>query len=546
MSRLSDRSLSISHGERVVLDCIDLDVGTGERLGLVGENGVGKSTLLRLIAGVENPDAGTVRRQGSLGYLSQEPDLPSGGTIAAAVDAALADFRALEARMREAEARLASGDQSVLDDYGEALGEYELREGWSADARAARAIAGLGLADVPATRGVDTLSGGQRSRLALALALVRAPDLLLLDEPTNHLDDAALGFLESALREHRGAVLTASHDRAFLDAVCTAILDLDPAFTVGTDGTAVVGPARYTGAYTEYSSAKAAARTRWKQAYDTWNDEVDQARAAVRQDARQVGHAYRRRRDNDKFQVHFFGQKVDAAVARRVRDAENRLQRLEEQRVPKPPRVLTLDPPAADDTASTGLLIAARDICVPGRIKARALDITSDTRLLITGPNGSGKSSLLAVLAGVLEPVTGQVMHARRLRVGWLPQMGAFPDPSRSALEVFAAHRDGPAQEHQAELVGLGLISGADVHTPVGRLSLGQQRRLALALLLTARPQVLLLDEPTNHLSVGLVEELESAVLGSGLPVVVVTHDRWLRRRWTGACASVEAGELVT
>ncbi len=545
MSQLSVRSLSISYGARLVFDDVGLDLRSGERLGLVGENGVGKSTLLRLVAGLEEPDAGSVHRQGSLGYLGQEPDLPTGGSVDDAVDAALSEFRELESQMRAAEAALADGDQSVLDHYGDVLAEYERRDGWSADARAARAIAGLGLADIPGTRPVDTLSGGQRSRLALALAVVRAPDILVLDEPTNHLDDDALAFLEVALTEHRGCILTASHDRAFLDAVCTSVLDLDPSLTVQADGTPIVGPSRYTGAYTDYLGGKAAARVRWEQAYATWNDEVVAAKAAIRQTARQVGHTNRAPRDNDKFQPHFFGQKVDAAVARRVRDAQKRLDQLENQRVPKPPRILTLDT-SVGDAVPAGVLVSVRDVSVSGRIEARALDISRDTRLLVTGPNGSGKSSLLSVLAGSLPAEPGQVMHARRLRVGWLPQSGHFPDPSLTALHVFASGRPGHPGEYQADLVGLGLISGRDVHTPVGRLSLGQQRRLALALLLTSRPQLLLLDEPTNHLSLGLVEELESAVLASTLPVVIVSHDRWLRGRWKGERAEVAGGVLDT
>ncbi|TDE08576.1 ABC-F family ATP-binding cassette domain-containing protein [Jiangella asiatica] len=544
MSLLSVRALSIAYGGRPVLDGVSYDAGAGERLGIVGENGVGKSTLLRLSAGVEAPDSGSVERRGSLGYLTQEPDLPDGMTVDAAVDAALAEFRDMEQRMRAAEARLADGDQSVLDEYGDLLAEYELRDGWSADARAARALAGLGLADVVGDRSVDTLSGGQRSRLALALALVQAPDVLLLDEPTNHLDDDAIAFLEESLRGYRGAVVTVSHDRAFLDGVATSILDLDPVLTVQRDGTPRIGPARYTGAYTDYLAGKAAARVRWEQAYTTWSDDVDEARAAVKQDARRVGHDGRGRRDNDKFVAHFLSQKVDAAVARRVRDAENRLRRLEELRIPKPPRLLRFDAALGAQTP-TGVLIAARDVCVPGRIKAAALDVTADTRLLITGRNGAGKSSLLAVLAGVLEPATGRVLSPRRLRIGWLPQTGSFPDPSLTAVQAFAAGRPGPAGEYQAELAGLGLLPGPSLNTPVGRLSVGQQRRLALARLLVSRPQVLLLDEPTNHLSLGLVEELETAVDASGLAVVVVTHDRWARHRWSGETATVVDGELV-
>ena len=544
MSLLSVRALSIAYAGRRVLDGVGYDAGAGERLGIVGENGVGKSTLLRLSAGVERPDSGTVERHGTLGYLTQEPDLPDGRTVDGAVDAALAEFRALERRMRAAEARLAGGDQSVLDEYGDLLAEFEHRDGWSADARAARALAGLGLAGVAGDRPVQTLSGGQRSRLALALALVRAPDVLLLDEPTNHLDDDAIGFLEDALRSYRGAVVTVSHDRAFLDGVATSILDLDPVLTVDRDGTPHVGPARYTGTYTDYLAGKAAARARWEQAYVTWSDEVDAARAVVRQDARRVGHEGRGRRDNDKFVAHFLSQKVDAAVSRRVRDAENRLRRLEELRIPKPPRLLTFGAALGADVPD-GVLIAVRDVTVPGRIAARALDVTRDTRLMITGRNGSGKSSLLAVLAGALRPETGDVLRSRRLRIGWLPQTGSFPDPELTAVQAFAAGRPGPAAEYQSELAGLGLLPGPALTTPVGALSVGQQRRLALARLLVTRPQVLLLDEPTNHLSLGLVEELEAAVDGAGLAVIVVTHDRWARRRWRGERAEVVHNELL-
>ena len=544
MSQLNARSLSVSYASHTVFSDVSLVAGDGERLGLVGENGAGKSTLLRLLAGLERPDAGDITVHGSVGHLGQQPELPGNGTVGDAVEAALAEFRVLEDRMRALEHRMADGDETVLEEYGELLAEFEHRDGWAAEARAARALAGLGLAEIAVERRIGALSGGQQARLALALALVRAPDILLLDEPTNHLDDDALDYLEAALRERHGVLVTASHDRAFLDAVCTSILDLDPALRVEPDGTPRIGPARYTGTYSDYLDGKAAARVRWEQAYTAWTDAVDLARAATRQTARQVGHTSRAPRDNDKFVPHFLGQKVDAAVARRVRDVEQRLARLEEQRVPKPSRPLRFSAALGEGVTGEGVLIAVRELEVRGRISAAALDVTPDTRLMITGPNGSGKSSLLAVLAGALPPDAGRVMHARGLRIGWLPQQGAFADPAVSALAAFGAGLPGGAEEHQAGLIGLGLLAGRDLHTPVGRLSVGQQRRLALARLITSRPQVLLLDEPTNHLSLGLVEELEAAVTGSGLAVVVVTHDRWARRRWTGEQLRIEAHQL--
>ena len=534
MSQLTARSLSKSYADRVIIDSLDVVAGSGERLGLVGQNGAGKSTVLRLLAGREGPDGGTVARHGTVGYLAQDPELPSGHTVAGVVDLALSDFRAMESRMRELERHMADGDESALAEYGDVLAAYEARDGWSADARAAKALAGLGLGLIDPERPITMLSGGQRARLALALVLVRAPDILLLDEPTNHLDDDALTYLETELRERRGALVAASHDRAFLDAVCTSILDLDPVLSIGPDGTPSVGPARYTGAYSDYLAGTAAARARWRQAYAAWTDEVNELRSVITQSARRVGHRSRAPRDNDKFAPHFFGQRVDAAVARRVRDAESRLARLQDNRVPRPPAPLRFAGALDRRRVPDGVLVAVRDLHVQGRVSLPALDVTSDTRLLITGQNGAGKSSLLAVLAGALQPDRGRVLHARGLRIGWLPQEGGFPDPSATALQAFAAGRPGTPEEQQAQLVSLGLLPPADLRTPVGRLSVGQQRRLTLARLLTSRPHVLLLDELTNHLSLALVDELEAAVLGSDLAVVVVSHDRWLRRRWSG------------
>jgi len=529
------RGITVSYGLRTVLDGVALTAPPGERLGLVGENGAGKSTLLRVLAGIQEPDDGTVTRPAHVTYLGQVPDLPEGGTIRGAIDAALADFRVLETRMRSLEQAMAGGDETVLDEYGEVLEEYERRDGWAADARAARALAGLGLGDVPEDRRLATLSGGQRSRLALALALVVSADLMLLDEPTNHLDDAAVDYLERALAEQRGALVVVSHDRAFLDAACTGILDLDATLHVAPDGTTSTGPARYTGDYTAYLGAKASALARWAQAREAWEDAHADAKAVLSTGSRQVGHqGYRAPRDNDKFIGHFLGERKDAAVSRRVRDAENRLARLEDNPVPPPPEKRAFTG-LVEAGSADGVLVSVRDVEVTGRLRLAALDVTADSRLLVVGPNGAGKSTLLGVLAGVVEPDTGAVRRQRRLRIGYLPQEDAYADPGASALTVFAAGRHGPPEEWRDALRRTGLLHPRDLDKPVADLSVGQQRRLTLARVVSEGPQLLLLDEPTNHLSVALVEELQEALTISPVPVVLVTHDRWWRRRWDGA-----------
>ncbi|MDD9349139.1 ABC-F family ATP-binding cassette domain-containing protein [Mumia sp.] len=530
------RGITVEYGMRPVLDDLDVTASPGERLGLVGENGVGKSTLLRVLAGLQAPDDGTVSRPTRVTYLGQVPDLPDSGRVRDAIDGALADFRGLESEMRTLEDAMADGDPdaAALEAYGDALDEYERRDGWSADSRAARAIAGLGLGDVGDDRPLGTLSGGQRSRLALALALVTSADLMLLDEPTNHLDDAAVGYLERSLKDQRGVVIVVSHDRAFLDATCTAILDLDATLHVAPDGTTSTGPARYTGDYTAYLDAKASALVRWAQARDAWEDAYDDAKAVLSTGSRQIGHGYRAPRDNDKFIGHFLGERKDAAVSRRVRDAEARLERLVASPVPPPPERRAFAGLVGVSPAD-GVLVSVRDVEVRGRLRLAALDVTADSRLLVVGPNGAGKSTLLGVLAGAIEPEAGTVRRQRRLRIGYLPQEDAYADPRASALTVFADGRDGPVEEWRDALRRTGLLHPRDLDTAVGDLSVGQQRRLSLARVVSGAPQLLLLDEPTNHLSVALVDELQDALVSSRVPVVLVTHDRWWRARWDGA-----------
>jgi macrolide transport system ATP-binding/permease protein len=330
-------------------------------------------------------------------------------------------------------------------------------------------------------------------------------------------------------------VVAASHDRAFLDVVATAVVDLDP--------TRAQRATRYGGRYTDYLAAKAAERTRWEQAHAAWQDEVDRLTASTKAGNHRVGHANREPRDNDKYAVHFFGQRQDAGLARRLRDARVRLERLRAEPVRKPPAPLRFRAPVRSVGPGDGVRVAVRDAVVPGRVRCDALDVAHDTRLLVTGPNGVGKSSLLALLAGVLPPVRGRVLRARGVRVGLLAQETRWVDPTLNALSAFASGRTGDVEEHVSALLDVGLLHPRELRTPVGRLSVGQQRRVALARLLVDDPDVLLLDEPTDHLSLALVEELEEALRQRQGPLVVVSHDRWLRRRWEGDVLAMVAAE---
>lgn len=285
---LSARDLNKVYGDRRVLDSVSLTASPGQRLGLVGENGVGKSTLLKLLAGLAEPDAGEILRPADCGFLAQELPYALNLSVGEVVESALAEIRDADRRLGELSTRL--DDPAALAEYGEVLEWAQAHDIWDADRRAALVIEGLGLAGVGYDRMLGSLSGGQRSRLGLAALLIRQPQALLLDEPTNHLDDEAMAFLESRLTRLPGVVVVASHDRVFLDAVCTSIVDLDPARG---------GITSYGGAYTDYLDAKRAERARWEQQYETEQDELKHLKHSVAVTARGVAHN-RAPRDNDK------------------------------------------------------------------------------------------------------------------------------------------------------------------------------------------------------------------------------------------------------
>lgn len=542
---LSATDVVKTYDGRRVLDRVSLSVSPGQRLGLVGENGAGKSTLLRLLAGLAEPDSGQVHRPGDIGFLYQELPYPGHATVAQVVDDALAVLHAAGRRLDALAGRLQDDphDTATLSAYGEALQWASDHELWDADRRAALVLSGLGLGGVGHERPLGTLSGGQRSRLGLAALLIRQPGTLLLDEPTNHLDDEALGFVEAHLARLPGVVVLASHDRVFLDAVCTGLLDLDPSRT---------GPTYYGGAYTDYLAAKRTERRRWQERYEVEQERLRQLRAAVATTARQVAPG-REPRDRNKMAYDRHGERVASQVSRRVRDARRRLDELTREQVRRPPAPLRFRAPltrggttgaagAAPATAPAGptggVAASLRAVDIPGRLRVDHLDVPGCGRLLVAGPNGAGKSTLLAVLAGRLVPRTGTVHHRRGLRVGMLEQEVGFAHPHRTARQVYAA--EGPAAA--VPLTDLGLVAPRDLDRPVGALSTGQRRRLALALLLADPPDLLLLDEPTNHLSLALAEELEEALGTAPGSVVVASHDRWLRRRW-GDPALVLAGD---
>ena len=524
LSALIARDLTVTYGERVVLDGVDLVASPGQRIGLVGENGAGKSTLLRVLAGELKPAAGTVDAPSDLAYLPQDPPFTASETVGSVLEAALAPLHEAIAAVETLGARMAE-DADVADRFALALEHAERHDAWDADRRARIAAQRLGVAELTDARQIGSLSGGQRTRLAMTAIITRRPDCVLLDEPTNHLDDGAMELLEEFVTSLPGIVVAASHDRTFLDVACTDIVDLDPS-AFGTDGR---GGNRFGGNFTTYLDVKEDARRRWEDTYAEQQAELSELRQATRVGKSSIAHN-RGPTDNDKFIYKFKGANVERTLARRIRDAEQRLERAEREQVRKPPTRLQFRGLSTMEASTSQLAVQVRGLEVAGRLRIDQLDVASGGRLLVTGANGSGKSTLLSVLSGRLRPTAGAADVSAR-RVGMLVQDVAFDDPDRSALATYAEAVDSAAPR----LSELGLIHPRDANRPVGELSIGQRRRLALAILVAQAPGLLLLDEPTNHISLALASELEEALGSSPGTVIVASHDRWLRKRWDAA-----------
>ncbi len=523
--------VSHGYGDRQLLDNISLVITAGEHVAIVGENGAGKSTLLRILAGLEAPDEGDTVIQGRVGYLAQTHGLPEAFTVGAAIDASLASLRALEAELDRLEASLADAEDDELETYGRLQTEYQLREGYAAESRVEAALDRLGLGGLDRNRVLGSLSGGEQERVALACVLADPADILLLDEPTNHLDARGTAWLEDRLAAHRGTVVVVSHDRVLLRKVATTVIEVDAERLAVT---------RYGNGYDGYLREKAAERQRWVQQYHSWIDAMESEKRQAETVAGTMG--YGRKRDGDKMGFDFKAGTWQKAASSQVRNAQERLRRLEASPVDRPPVPLRLNAELAVDSAvPSGAsddgepVLAARGVSVPGRLGTTDFRAGVGEKILITGPNGAGKSTLLSVLAGTLEPAGGSVRRPER--IGYLQQELELPErPMLRLLPAFAAGLGGNIDEHAEALLRLGLFRTSEFHVPVGSLSAGQQRRLALARLLLGGYSTLIVDEPTNHLAPVLVEQLEAALADFAGTLVMVSHDRALRE-WFAGCA---------
>ena len=494
------------HGAHTVLEDVTLAVGPRTRLGVVGPNGVGKSTLLRLLAGLEEPDAGSVAREPAslaAGYLPQERERRPGETLLGSL-ARRTGVAGAEAELERQAAALARGE-AAGNAYSAALERFLALGGGDFEARARAVCAELGL-PVALDQELPTLSGGEAARAALAAVLLSRFDLLLLDEPTNDLDFDGLARLERFLAGYDGAVVVVSHDRAFLDAVVTRVAEIDPWRH---------GVREFAGGWSAYEDAR------------------DQARAAqyaafgeAQERRRELADLLSRRRTEARGHGAGAGRRGTHALMTKVRQAERLLERNELPAKPFEPWELRL-------SLHAGERAAARVASLQGAVAERGsfrlgpvdLELGRGERLAVTGPNGAGKSTLLGLLLGDLPLAAGSRTLGARTRVGALGQGRAAYTGPEPLLATFCERTDLTAEDARTLLAKFGL--GAEhVGRPCDTLSPGERTRAHLADLQASGVNLLVLDEPTNHLDLEAVEQLEQALAGYDGTLVVVSHDR--------------------
>ncbi|HET9922257.1 MAG TPA: ABC-F family ATP-binding cassette domain-containing protein [Ktedonobacteraceae bacterium] len=532
---LTTRNLAKSYGAISVLHDVSFVVNAGDRVGVVGGNGVGKSTLLRVLTGQEEADGGSFTFAPSIevGYLPQTTPEFYGRTIEDLILESVGNLRQLEERMRQLESAMANASEealpALLEEYNAVSTKFQDRGGYELDYKIDSILEGLRLTYLPRNAAMATLSGGEKARIGLATLLLRSPDLLLLDEPTNHLDFASMAWLETYLSSYAEAMLVVSHDRQFLNRAVNAIVEIDEHSH---------SLKRYEGNYDAYVLAKAAERAKWEEDYERQQEEIQELRKRVRLSARQVGHSSRPARDNDKFAKHFFAQRVDSAVSRNVRSAEEQLRRIEADPIPKPPELIRVSSHFNNEPLQSSVVIdvAGLDKSWGARHILRDIDLTvgPEARILLTGPNGAGKTTLLKIMVGLETPDRGNVSRAPGIRIGYLPQESELLDPHKTVLETYRYGRVGYEGEFIGRLLGYGLFRLEDMHKQVGQLSVGQRRKLEIACLMAEGPNVLLLDEPTNYISLDVLEAFESAVIAFPGPVIAISHDRWFMQRFGG------------
>lgn len=537
MSLIKLSSVSKSFGAEDLFRDVTLSIARGARLAIVGPNGIGKTTLLRILAGEEEATSGSATRAKGLrvGYLPQEADFELRGVLWDVCLEPFAELRSLQVELERLEHAMAEPQKrdGALSRYGPLQEEFHRRGGYTYAARIKEVLGGLGFSSSEFHLALDHLSGGQRTRAHLARLLLMSPDVLLLDEPTNHLDVEAVEWLESHLEKWEGAAVVVSHDRYFLDRACNAILEMGPA-----------GTEFYRGNYSQYLVER---ENRWTHRQEVFEKE----RAAL---LKEVGYVKKHIAGQNTLQAKGKLKRLtrtvqaieqvgmEAAVGGQwsqlgvetttspfsVAEAELRVRGLRPPRRTSPDLRLHLR--ASDRSGDLVLRTRKLEVGFPGKLLFRAPDIELRRGgcAALLGPNGAGKSTLLKTVLGQLPPLAGEVELGASVAVGYFAQAHEGLDSRHSVMEEILAASPGMLPYQARDYLGKYAFSGDDVFKRVEMLSGGERGRLALAKLALKESNLLLLDEPTNHLDIPAQESLQSVLAAYAGTILLVTHDRYL------------------
>ncbi|MGC9360868.1 MAG: ribosomal protection-like ABC-F family protein [Anaerolineae bacterium] len=535
-------NLAKRYGDVLLFEGVELVLNAGDRVGLVGPNGCGKTTLLRVLTGDEPADVGSIQRtppDARVGYLPQVP-------TTFAEDACVRDTLAgpetpspeeLAHRVEELARRLAdaSGDELARAEraYAQAVDALARADEQLPEHRLERVLAGLDLDHLDPDAPIAPLSGGEQTRLGLARLLLQRSDILLLDEPTNHLDIDGLEWLEGYLQSHHGAILVVSHDRTFLDRTVTRILEMDPLTHAVRE---------YAGDYTEYTEAKARERAAHEQAYRKQQERIARLESAVRGlegQARKVEHET----------IHYHYRKIAKKVARQAVVRRKRIERMlsDEERVEKPRQTWQMKLEFVE-TPHCGQEVVRLDGIAKGYGERTLfadveLLLRREERVALVGPNGSGKTTLLRLITGEEKPAAGTVTLGTGVRWGYLAQGHDTLDPALTPYET--VRRAAPLDETDARrFLHLFLFAGDEVFQRIGNLSSGERARLALGTLVLGGCNLLLLDEPTNHLDIPSRERFEEALSNYEGTVLAVSHDRAFIAKQATSLWAIEDGTI--
>jgi ATP-binding cassette subfamily F protein 3 len=541
---LTVHHLSKSFDHQVLFEKVTFSLNPAEHCGLIGPNGCGKTTLLRILSGEEAATSGHVRRDASLriGYLPQGFELDPGLTLGEVIGKAVGDAHALEEELAAvAEALTLQPDDQVLTAHYDAL----LQRIESAESgRLASILAGLGLEGIDPGFPIRLLSGGQKTRLALALVLLAEPQLLLLDEPTNHLDIGMLEWLESWLNDSPCGTLIVSHDRTFLDHTVSRILEMDPQR----------GFHEYSGNFSAYQEQRQAEIERqWAEYKDqqvaikTMQQDITRVKAQAAYTERQASSIRIGGPDMKIKGFKSYQQGIAKKVAKKAKAREKKLEHYldSDERVERPQqtRQIKLEFNEAGHQSRFAILLEALSVGYATSkplLKELNLEVRAGQRIVLTGLNGSGKTTLLRTIAGQLPPLAGQVRLGPSFHLGYMEQEQGSLEPERSTLETVSTLF--PNETEARTFLAKFLFTGDEPLKPIHMLSYGQRARLLLAKLTAEGCNCLLLDEPINHLDIPSRSQFEQALSGFNGAVLAVVHDRYFIQRFADEIWWVEAG----